>query len=226
MSRMLGLVAVNIHTKGRIPWLNLMGPRYNITISNAIYQLLAADPRVEIYRVDMDPKLKPGQVPTQATSQAAPTPKESTIKVEDTVKIEKVEEKKVEPIKEEVKVEQVLPTPKPLVDDNIVISTSVDPDKKEEEVKIQMDPIDEEIETKLAELPEEPELEFKIPEEEKDGTLMVTYKKEDLEPMTKAQLKRILNVERGFEPGHQYYGSHHDGKEALISYVLESQKYA
>ncbi len=209
MSRMLGLVAVNIHTKGRIPWLNLMGPRYNINISNAIYQLLVSDPRVEIYRVENDPTVKPGQ--KEPVQEEKPAVKTSVLKVDDSVKIEKVEKPEtiVEPVKE-VKKEE------------IVVTTFLKEEKKEKE----LDPINEEIETKLAELPEEPELEFKIPEEEKDGTVVVSYKKEDLEPMTKAQLKRILNIERGFEPGHQYYGSHHDGKEALIEYVLESQKYS
>jgi len=214
MSRMLGLIAVNIHTKGRIPWLNLMGPRYNINISNAIYQLLVSDPRVEIYRVENDPKIKQGQKEQVKEEKPVVTATTSTLKVDDSVKIEKV----AEPEKVETIVEQIKETKK----EEVVVTTFVDDKEQKEEI----DPIDEEIETKLAELPEEPELEFKIPEEEKDGTVMVMYKKEDLEPMTKSQLKRILNIERGFEPGHQYYGSHHDGKEALIEYVLESQKYS
>lgn len=90
--------------------------------------------------------------------------------------------------------------------------------------------LDEAIEKKLEELPEEPEIGENIVlneedfQEMADRSGMKKYERITLEGMTKAQLKHILNVERAFPPGHEYYGSHHDGHVALVEHVLNSQK--
>jgi hypothetical protein len=50
------------------------------------------------------------------------------------------------------------------------------------------------------------------------------YSKEILETMTKKELKKVLNIERNFQIGNKFYGGYHDSKEALMGFVLESQK--
>ena len=53
-----GFVKVNIHNEGRIPWLNIQGPRYNISVSATIYRLLREDGRVVVHPVDNDPVMR------------------------------------------------------------------------------------------------------------------------------------------------------------------------
>jgi hypothetical protein len=86
------------------------------------------------------------------------------------------------------------------------------------------------IEERLKELPEEKE-KNEIVLNEKDlkeialsSNGFKKYEELLLRTMTKKQMKEILNVERGFPPGHKYYGSYHDGVENLIKNILNSQK--
>ena len=51
------LVKVNVYSKGRIPWLNILGPRTDLSVSPTIYRLLKQDPNIEIYLVEEDPNL-------------------------------------------------------------------------------------------------------------------------------------------------------------------------
>ena len=53
-----GLATVNIHNTGLIPWLNIVGPKYNISISWNLYNMLKADPTVSVYLVNEDPVMK------------------------------------------------------------------------------------------------------------------------------------------------------------------------
>jgi hypothetical protein len=61
-------------------------------------------------------------------------------------------------------------------------------------------------------------------EEIKEYTTSRVYTREDLDGMSKAKLKHILNVERRNQPGSQYYGAFHDRKPRLIEYVLATQE--
>lgn len=54
--------------------------------------------------------------------------------------------------------------------------------------------------------------------------LIKKYTKKELTLMTKKEMKHILNVERGFEPGHKWYGGYHDRHAELITFILESQE--
>jgi hypothetical protein len=50
------------------------------------------------------------------------------------------------------------------------------------------------------------------------------FLREELEGMTKTQLKDILNKDREFEAGHEFYGNYHDTHQDLVRKVLSSQK--
>jgi hypothetical protein len=86
------------------------------------------------------------------------------------------------------------------------------------------------IDARLKELPEEKEEENIVLDEKDMKEISLSssgFKKYDellLRTMTKKKMKEILNVERGFPPGHKYYGSYHDGVENLIKNILNSQK--
>jgi hypothetical protein len=86
------------------------------------------------------------------------------------------------------------------------------------------------IEERLKELPEEKESNDIVLDDKDLKEIALSsngFKKYEellLRTMTKKQMKEILNVERGFPPGHKYYGSYHDGVENLIKNILNSQK--
>jgi len=84
------------------------------------------------------------------------------------------------------------------------------------------------IDAKLQELPEDKENDIVLNEEDfveiAEKAAIKKYELSVLKEKTKAQLKHILNVERGFEPGHKYYGGYHDTHESLVKYILDSQK--
>jgi hypothetical protein len=84
------------------------------------------------------------------------------------------------------------------------------------------------IDAKLNQLPEDREDDIVLNEtdfaEIAEKASIKKYEPSVLKEKTKAQLKQILNVERGFEPGHKYYGGYHDNHDVLMKYVLDSQK--
>jgi len=88
--------------------------------------------------------------------------------------------------------------------------------------------LDEEIARRAGELPAFDDQDIKLNdsdiEEIKEYTTSRVYTREDLEGMSKAKLKHILNVERRNQPGSQHYGAFHDRKPRLIEYVLATQE--
>jgi len=195
----MGLVRVNIHYKGKIPWLNIQGPRYNIGLSPSIYKLLKEDPRVSIYPIDNDPIMKAKKAATVAP------------------KVEPVEVIK-EVIEEEV-----------LVEGEVVIDEEILEETVEEYVEPNLDDIevtDEDlaIEAALDDYDEEIEDEVSIlPELIEKAATHAEYTKAELEVMTKADMKSILNNDRGFEPATDFYGRYHDNHDVLLQKVLDSQ---
>jgi len=198
------LARVNIHNKGLIPFLNMVGPIYNIGISWPLYNRLKDDPTVIIYPVSDDPYLEKLRAEREIQK------KKELMKV--------VEEKTV--IKEvfEVSKEEVLITEKKEVNEEIEVVT-----EKEEVLDIDL-----EIDMKLAEVELEEDTEVVHPTEEdlieiQEHLSFKRYTYDDLKEKTKAQLKYILNIERSIEPGTKYYGGYHDTHPELIEFVLKTQ---
>jgi len=196
-----GYVQVNIYNKNRI-LIPLLGRRdaviKNLGIGAKLYNKLKQVPGIEIYTVQEDAQRIRNLQAQQALASVAV---QSKVSVE-----EKVE------IKEEVQVIE------PVIDEQPII----------EEVQLQQENLDALIEEKLEELPEEEVEDIVLTQEDfeeiAEQNSIKKYEKSVLEGMTKAQLKEILNVERGFEPGHKYYGGYHDTQPTLVGYVLNSQK--
>jgi hypothetical protein len=101
------------------------------------------------------------------------------------------------------------------------------------ETEFKPDSIDEMIEKKLLESNEDtnipsPGEKITLTDQEirdiADLKGMRKYEKELLERMSKTELKKILNVERGFTQGHPHYGGYHDKHPDLVRYVIESQE--
>jgi hypothetical protein len=196
-----GYVQVNIYNKNRI-LIPLLGRRdaviKNLGIGAKLYNKLKQVPGIEIYTVQEDAQRIRNLQAQQALASVAV---QSKVSVE-----EKVE------IKEEVQVIE------PVIEEQPII----------EEVQLQQENLDALIEEKLEELPEEEVEDIILTQEDfeeiAEQNSIKKYEKSVLEGMTKAQLKQILNVERGFEPGHKYYGGYHDTQSTLVGYVLNSQK--
>jgi hypothetical protein len=113
----------------------------------------------------------------------------------------------------------------PVVSEKVVVSDTVSVVKP---ATVEYSEEDSLIEKKLNELPEDEEESIVLNEadfeEIAERASIKKYEKSVLSTMTKAQLKNILNVERGFAPGHKYYGGYHDTQPTLVGYVLNSQK--
>jgi hypothetical protein len=89
-----GMIRVNIHTVGRIPWINIVGPKYDVSISPTIYRLLKRDSRIDIRTVEEDEAANV-KIETPVVEQTAKSEKPvETIKVEDNITITKIEEPK------------------------------------------------------------------------------------------------------------------------------------
>jgi len=207
------LATVNIHNKGMIPWLNVMGPRYNISISWPLYNKLKEDPNIIMHFTNNDPVMnKILAERAQAKAEAAKP-----------IVVEKVEvpETKEEVIKlgEQVPLEGGMPEPYkeiPALEEQKVLFEAMTKN------------IDAEIEAKLAEVVEVEDDVVVQPTEAdlieiEEHKNFKRYTREELATKTKAQIKQILNVERGHTPGHKFYGGYHDNLPELIDYVLRSQ---
>jgi len=210
----LGFIKVNIHNTGRIPWLNIQGPRYNVSISPSIYRMLSEDPRVVIYPVDNDPIARAKIKEANDAKIAA-----DAVKVEDSVVTaaevtieEEVVEEITEPdiIIEEGTEEEYVPMD--TYDDQPIMQI-LEPDQD-----------DLAIDKALEDLPEEDEDDFYTETETATETSgILAYSKDELLQLTKEQLKVILNKDRGFEPGTEFYGRYHDNHDVLVTKVLNSQ---
>jgi len=205
----MGLIAVNIHNVGMIPWLNIRGPRYKITVSAAIYRLMQNDPRIKIYPIEADPIMRQLEADAAAKQSAE---EQANLVVADAV----VEEPKK---MEEVEVNEI-----PISDDQTTIKDVAEVVENPEGIDF-----DEAIEAALDELPEEPLENIQPKEEEIEKEMLLTddfptYMREELIDITKVRLKEILNVERRFPKGHKYYGGYQDKRDQLIEFIMESQE--
>jgi hypothetical protein len=217
----LGHIAVNIHNVGRIPVLNIPGPRYNINLSVGVYNLLRKNPRIEMYPIEEDPKM-PLKNATAPLPKIAEPVKVENVRIEDGIRIKKeklsVEEltKELRVSTEEIKHSEVL--------EKLKIEEAFVP-KQSDEPKTDIDAA---IDARISELPEEPEDDFNLAQSfgssEQVKSVVRKYKQKDLKLMNKADLKKILNVERGYKIGDKYYGGYHDGHTALVRFILESQE--
>lgn len=213
----MGLVRVNIHYNGKIPWLNIQGPRYDIGLSPSIYNLLKDDPRIQIHPTNNDPIMKAKKA-AEAEALRATQPVVETVVdevvVEDEVVIIEEEETLIEGelvpefveeepvVDEEVRPEPVIETELSTTEEDLAIEEALrDYDEEEEDIVL----YEEEI----------------IEAEELAN--FVRYEEHELLEMTKAAMKSILNDERGFEPGNEFYGRYHDNHDVLIAKVLDSQ---
>jgi hypothetical protein len=216
------LIRVNIHNTGRIPILNIPGPKYNMTISLGIYRLLRRHPAVIMRTVEEDEILAKQNAPIQKVD-----PKISKLTLEDAIKIvEKSTEKQpltTQELSETLKVD-IKKTDNMQALERLKIEDSYTQPQKE----VTKTELDLAIDARISELPEEPEDDFNLAQSfgnsEIAKSVVRKYKQRDLKLMNKADLKKILNVERGYKIGDKYYGGYHDGHTALVKFILESQE--
>jgi hypothetical protein len=210
-----GFIRVNIHNKGRIPWLNIQGPRYNISVSATIYRMLREDARVIVHPVDNDPVME-----AKAKKESEPIITKTTVQPE-----VKLEEETLIPEPETEDVDVIIEENEDLIEEH------EEPVSYEEQPIMQILEPDEDdlaIDQALEDFPEDEEEDLIITEdelgEEIQEILTVTiYTEDELLQLTKEQLKVILNKDRGFEPGTEFYGRYHDNHDVLVSKVLNSQ---
>jgi hypothetical protein len=191
------LVKVNVYSKGRIPWLNIVGPRIwdpsgktgGLEVSPTIYRLLKQDPNVEIYLLEEDPRL---------VKQVKKVVEVVEAKVEVQIEIQEVEEKVEEAVKEKIEYESI--------DEIIEQRLNELPDEPEFEPT----PLTDE------DVADEPTEETRVNHNDD-----IAYTVEQLSSMTKAQMKQIL-LDRGHE-NDQFTGRYHDTVEILIEKVLKTQ---
>lgn len=229
-----GFVKVNIHNEGRIPWLNIQGPRYNISVSATIYRLLREDGRVVVHPVDNDPVMRA----KEAAKKEEQVVVQDEVVVQATPEPEIIEEEVIEPeVQEEIVEEEVLDEvaqPDVIIEEDeeeVDEEITPEPEIQEEQPIMQILEPDEEdlaIEQALEELPDEEEENIVITEEElieeaQEISGFTIYTEDELLQLTKEQLKVILNEDREFEPGTEFYGRYHDNHDVLVAKVLNSQ---
>ena len=210
-------VKVNIHNEGRIPWLNIQGPRYNISISSTIYRMLKDDTRVIVYPVDNDPVMRAKQAasvqPAKEKVVAVVEPVVEEVVVENAVEVEP--DIVVEEIEGEVSVEEVVETPEYV---EPAIMQILEPDVGDLAIEAALEGYNDEDEELVEAISEE-----EILEEAETVSGIYSYSEDELLQLTKEQLKVILNEDRGFEPGTEFYGRYHDNHDVLVEKVLNSQ---
>ena len=210
-------VKVNIHNEGRIPWLNIQGPRYNISISSTIYRMLKDDTRVIVYPVDNDPVMRAKQAasvqPAKEKVVAVVEPVVEEVVVENAVEVEP--DIVVEEIEGEVSVEEVVETPEYV---EPAIMQILEPDVSDLAIEAALEGYNDEDEELVEAISEE-----EILEEAETVSGIYSYSEDELLQLTKEQLKVILNEDRGFEPGTEFYGRYHDNHDVLVAKVLNSQ---
>lgn len=216
----MGLIRVNIHHTGKIPWLNIQGPRYDIGLSPSIYRLLKNDPRIQVFPVDADPVMEAKRAAKKAAKLAKLEPE---VEIEDDV-IEPEVEPEVE-IEEEIQIEGIIvDTEDELIEDDECVEEYVEPQLNNLEVT------DEDIAIELAaeNFDDENDDEIEFTEEEvlkeaEELVGFVKYNNSELIDMTKADMKIVLNEDRGFEPATEFYGRYHDNHDVLLQKILDSQ---
>lgn len=190
-----GLVRVNILVDGRIPWLNMPGPQFNMSISKALFNTLINDPRIKLEVLQFsDPKI--------------------------VLKRYGFEEEKI-CVKEEVKIEDKKEFIETKVDEDIVTEEApiiVDEEKFIEE----NNEIDDIIAANLKASSTDNSDDFIVDytaapviEDEK-----IIYSEKQLSIMIKSQLRDILNsrvISEDFKP------KYHDSLDELRSKVLKTQ---
>lgn len=200
-------IKVNIHNEGKIPWLNIQGPRYNISISSPIYGMLRNDPRVIMYPAEDDPIMRD--------------------KLAEKERLAAIEEKVVVVDKVVVEEEIVLPKEEEVVEE---VPTEIEEEFPQVQIIKDFKTTDDDllIDEALNALPEEDEEEFGDEEFDdlpfENEIVKEVYTNEELLELTKENLKTILNDDRGHQPGTEFYGRYHDNHGVLVQKVLDSQE--
>ena len=205
------LIKVNILSSGRIPWMNIPGPKYGISISKRLYTLLSNDPRVKI------------ELATEST--AKPVSNES-LSVSDEIVI-----KKVETVDEKVVTDEVAESVDEVVDESEEV-IAIEPESavdtlteglSEEEL------LDNEIEANLGDFTESfPDTTAEaLKEDVVEGDEIVSvdfkvYTEEELWEKSKEELKQILSVERSCTSG-ENAPKYADNKTVLIEKIMRTQ---
>lgn len=140
------------------------------------------------------------------------------------IEIFTVQEDRVRSItQKKVEVKKEAPAPE-VVKEEIVIT----PEEEVIKVEVEADDFDKLIESQLEEIPEEEAPDIVLNEQDlKEIAEKATIKKYTatvLADKTKAEIKSILNDERGYQPGEKYYGRYKDTHPVLVKKVLDSQK--
>jgi hypothetical protein len=225
-------VRVNIHNEGKVPWLNIQGPRYGINISSTIYRILKEDPRVMVYPADNDPVMAARlQEQTKKVEEVVVTDAvEVVVKVQEEVQVEEIvevsNEEDIIEIEADVVIEELEDeTIEEVIEEEIVeefeyqeqpIMQILEPDEEDRAIDEALEGYSDEEEDLIIS-------EEEILEEVAEISGVVVYTEDELLLMTKEQLKVILNENRGFEPGTEFYGRYHDNHDVLVAKVLNSQ---
>jgi ribosomal protein L18 len=217
-----GYITVNIYNKNKM-LIPILGRRdaviRNMTISERIYNKIKEFPGIEVYTIAED-KVRLSNIQSQ---------KQIKVVVDE---VQPQEEVVVQHLEAEIKSELVVEGHAEFkAVKEVAVEVAVESEVVVEghaELTLNQENLDALIEEKLEQLPEDEFEDIVLTEEDfeeiAEHNSIKRYEQSVLEGMTKAQLKDILNVERGFEPGHKYYGGYHDTHVALVQYVLNSQK--
>lgn len=200
------MVLVNIYNNGLIPWINVMGPKYGLELSDGAYNLLAADPRVimeKTTRSEVAEKLRKLKAEEEAKNKP-----EDKINVHDEVKIEVVS---VPETKVEEPVIETEETPEEYTNEN------------DDELDILIDsiaatPAETSVFEKAVNKKIEEITSHKSAEERID---IKKYTEAELSEMTKSKMKAILQA-RGYIEG-PYAPKYHDTLADLSRKILKTQ---
>lgn len=211
-------ILVNIHYTGRIPLINKNGPLYGEYLSEGVYGILRRYNFLQMERTT------PEKAKALIDRQRVEANREKLI-VHDEIQIKVVEpvheEEYTDVIAEAVIIDEEEIDEKPIVfkdnditnDDIFRFEQSIIKDELDDE-------IDELLEGKT--IPNGFNIDFKLdPDFVKSDTEFHFYTEEELQNMTKRQMKEVLKS-RGYEKG-PYAGKYHDTVEMLIQKVLKTQ---
>jgi hypothetical protein len=197
LQRRPGMVRVNIHNTGKIPWLNILGPKYDVSISISIFRLLKRDPRIIVRTIEEDEALG-FKIPDSQTEEI----KKEVVK--ETVETTAV----AEPTNERV-----------IIEDSVKITPIV------KNVDVEDALLDAEIEKRINELPDQDAFKITMDQEESKIVNLKKYSNKQLDKMTREQMFQVL-FDRGHtaeeDPMKPKY---HDTKPMLIKKVKDTQKF-